>query len=192
MKFSNPMVHGMKEMVATREEVPRNPWVDDKDDAVNLGNVAGIMRADGIDHANVKKVDFGVVCFSLSILPTLKENVESHTGFKEGFVLSNLEAVQAEYRVDGLLDNSFSDVDKLSDKPRPSSFRPKTTWTRINRMDFRLGGLAKAITLPSLGKRDTRATSSGHNEEHETKRGRVEGNVVDILAGMDNHPCWKQ
>ena len=126
------------------------------------------------------------------------DNVESHTGFEEGFVLSNSEVVQAKYKVDGLLDNSFSDVDKLSDKPRPSSFRPKTTWTCINRMDFGLGGLARAIMLPSLGKRDTRKTSSGQDEDHQTKRGRVEGrdvvegNDVEISAGVDSHPCQKQ
>ena len=156
-------------MVAEREEVPGNPRVDDKDDAVNLGNVAGIMHADGVDYANVNEVDSGIMCFSPSIFPTLKENAESHKSFEEGFVLSNSKAMRAEYKADGLLDNSFSAVDKLMDELWPSFSRPKTTWTRINWMDFGLGGLAWAITLPSLGKRDTRATSSGQNEEHETK-----------------------
>lgn len=184
MKFFDLMVHGMKEMAAAREEVPGNPRVDDKDDTVNLGNETGIMRADGVNHATVKEVNSGVVCFSPSILPTLKDNVESHISFEEGFVLSNLEAVQAEYNADGLLYNLFSAIDKLTDKLGPSSSMPKTTWTRINRMDFGLGGLARAITLPSLGKRDTRAISSRQNEEHETKRGRVEGNDVSLSEAM--------
>nr|POF03385.1 hypothetical protein CFP56_60574 [Quercus suber] len=34
----------------------------------------------------------------------------------------------------------------------PSSIKPKTTLTRINRMDFGLGGLAKAIAIPRLHK----------------------------------------
>lgn len=78
------------------------------------------------------------------------------------------------------------------DKTGPSSSRPRTTWTRINRMDFELGGLAKALTLPSLGKRDTRATNSRQDEDHETKRGRVEGSDVEISVGVDSHPCRKQ
>ena len=42
-------------MLSDLEEVPGNPRVDDKDDAVNLGNVAGIMHADGVDYANVNE-----------------------------------------------------------------------------------------------------------------------------------------
>ena len=65
-------------------------------------------------------------------------------------------------------------------------------------MDFGLGGLARALMLPSLEKRDTRKTSSGQDEDHQTKRGRVEGrdvvegSDVEISAGVDSHPCRKQ
>ena len=31
--------------------------------------------------------------------------------------------------------------------------KPKSTWTRFNRMDFGLGGLSKAFMLPARGKR---------------------------------------
>ena len=31
--------------------------------------------------------------------------------------------------------------------------KPKSTWTRFNRMDFGLGGLSKALMLPAHGKR---------------------------------------
>ena len=48
-------------------------------------------------------------------------------------------------------------------------------------MDFGLGGLARAFMLPSLGKRDTRKTSSGQDEDHQTKRGRVEEWKVEML-----------
>lgn len=37
-----------------------------------------------------------------------------------------------------------------------SSYKPKGTWIRINRMDFGLSGFSKSITLPGLGKRETR------------------------------------
>ena len=35
----------------------------------------------------------------------------------------------------------------------PGSVKPKSTWTRFNRMDFGLGGLSKAMQLPTHGKR---------------------------------------
>ena len=69
------------------------------------------------------------------------------------------------------------------DTTGPSVSRPKTTWTRINRIDFGLGGLTKALTLPSLGKRDTRTNSSDQDEDLQTKKGRVE--VRGSVEGSD-------
>ena len=160
-----------------REEGPRNPRMDDEDEFENLGNATGITCVEGVDHANVKEVDFGNKCFSQSILPPLHGNAESYMGFEEGLVLSNSEEMQVEYQADGL----FLDTNKLMDTNGPSSSRPRTTWTCINRMDFGLGGLARAFMLPSLGKRDTRTTSSGQDEDHQTKRGRVEEWKVEML-----------
>ena len=67
-----------------------------------------------------------------------------------------------------------------------------------HRMDFGLGGLTKALTLPSLGKRDIRTKSSDQDEDHQTKKGRVEvrgsveGSDAEISTGVDSHPCRKQ
>ena len=36
----------------------------------------------------------------------------------------------------------------------PSFVKSKSTWTRINRMDFGLGGLARAFATSRLGKRE--------------------------------------
>ena len=76
-----------------------------------------------------------------------------------------------------------------------SNSKPKTTWTRINKMDFGLDGLARAITLPTLGKRDTRNIVGEQIDEHKTKRGKVineEGLPKEISVGVDSHPCRKQ
>lgn len=161
MKLFDPMVHCMRKMAVTREENLGNPREEDKDDIVNSGSETGIMHTGWVDHANVKEIDSEVVCSSPIIMPTLKGNDESNAGFEEELFMSNLEVVQAEYRADGLHDNLLSAVDKLTDESGPSTSRPKTTWIRINRMDFGLSGLARAITLPSLGKKDTRETNSG-------------------------------
>lgn len=162
---------------------------------MNPGIETGIMRTDGVDfagHANMKESDSMVVRSNPIIMQSLKGNAETDTCVKEELSFANSDEVQAKYKVDGLHDHTLLSVDKPTDEFGPSTSKPKTTWTRINRMDFGLGGLARAITLPSLGKRDTRENISGQNEEHETKRGRVlneEGNFVDISVGVDSHPC---
>ena len=38
-----------------------------------------------------------------------------------------------------------------------NNLKPKSTWTRINRMDFGLGGLSKALLLPTHGKRSIKS-----------------------------------
>lgn len=103
------------------------------------------------------------MCPTPIILPTITSKAKSHTGFEEGLNESNEEAVMG-----GLSHNSTTFVDKPTDDFGTSSTMPKPTWTCINRMDFGLRGLARAITLPSLGKRDVRETNNGQNKEHET------------------------
>lgn len=56
----------MRETATAREEGPGNPSMDDEDEFENLGNATGITCVKGVDHANVKEVDFGKKCFSLS------------------------------------------------------------------------------------------------------------------------------
>ena len=46
-----------------------------------------------------------------------------------------------------------SGLDQRLELVGPSSVKPKSTWTRFNRMDFGLGGLSKALQLPNRGKR---------------------------------------
>ena len=73
--------------------------------------------------------------------------------------------------------------------------KPKSTWTRMNRMDFGLSGLTKSITLPGLGKRDTREREGLQNEEQIAKRGRLsdeEQTKDDVSAGVESHPCREQ
>ena len=76
-----------------------------------------------------------------------------------------------------------------------SNFKPKSTWTRFNRMEFGLGGLARAITLPTLGKRNLRDDVDEQVDGNEHKRGKVDnedGFSEDLSAGVDSHPCRKQ
>ena len=59
-------------------------------------------------------------------------------------------------------------------------------------MDFRLGGLTKAITIPSLGKRDSREVQEEQNGVQAIKRGKVssdDGSIDCISARVESHPC---
>ena len=77
--------------------------------------------------------------------------------------------------------------------------KPKSTWTRFNRMDFGLGGLSKALMPPARGKRINDSVMEEVQCEilgsREPKRVRIEnGDDVDnvILAGVESHPCREQ
>ena len=66
-------------------------------------------------------------------------------------------------------------------------------------MDFGLSGISKAITLPTLGKRDlTQDSDSWQNEKRVSrlaKRGKVEndgGSNDKTSARVESHPCWEQ
>ena len=77
--------------------------------------------------------------------------------------------------------------------------KPKSTWTRFNRMDFRLVGLSKALMLPARGKRINDSVMEEVQCEilgsREPKRVRVgNGDDVDnvISTGVESHPCREQ
>uniref|UniRef100_A0A7N2R465 DUF4220 domain-containing protein n=1 Tax=Quercus lobata TaxID=97700 RepID=A0A7N2R465_QUELO len=85
------------------------------------------------------------------------------------------------------------------DKARSSNLKPKSTWTRINRMDFRLGGLSKALMLPTRGKRNKESNLEEEQCEdidtREAKHGRVgSGDELEniISVGVESHPCREQ
>uniref|UniRef100_A0A7N2LJS9 DUF4283 domain-containing protein n=1 Tax=Quercus lobata TaxID=97700 RepID=A0A7N2LJS9_QUELO len=197
MKQPDQMVPSM--MVTVAIENSGKPSEHNKADFVKVGVEAeveaGITHVDGADHANMNELESKSVCPTPNLMPILKGNAESHTVCEEELMVSNVEVVQTETREARLYNNSLNNVDKPTGDFGPLTTRPNTTWTCINRMDFGLEGLDRAITLPSLGKRDVRETSSGQFEEHEAKRRRVlneEYNFIDILAGVNNHPCREQ
>ena len=77
----------------------------------------------------------------------------------------------------------------------PSNYKPKGTWTRINRMNFGLGGFTKAIVLPGLGKRDSREAHGVQIEEQNFKKGKLSNNEESNdhgLAEVESHSCWEQ
>ena len=78
--------------------------------------------------------------------------------------------------------------------------KQKSTWTRIMRMDYGLGGLPRVSEIPLLGKRgkscEAECTSKQDVESvQHAKRGKVVVNSLksdDGSAGVEYHPCRKQ
>ena len=92
-----------------------------------------------------------------------------------------------------------SGLDQRLEMVGPSSVKPKSTWTRFNLMDFRLGGLSKALQLPTCGKRSNVSTREeelcDHSDFREPTRGKVgDGDVVGpiLSAGVESQPCQEQ
>ena len=74
---------------------------------------------------------------------------------------------------------------------------PKSTWTRINRMDFGLGGFTKNLVLPMLGKREasqivTPNLDLSHAAPSLKRRKYDEFNIDEISAGVESHLSRKQ
>ena len=82
-----------------------------------------------------------------------------------------------------------------SDMSGPNNVKAKGTWTRINRMDFGLGGFSKAIMLPGLGKRDSREAHERQVDEQNCKKRKLNSDEESNdhgSAGVESHPCQGQ
>ena len=77
----------------------------------------------------------------------------------------------------------------------PTNVKPKGSWTRMNRMDFGLGGVSKAIMLPGLGKRESREPYEGQAKEQISKKGKWNSDDENNDRGsvrVESHPCREQ
>ena len=108
---------------------------------------------------------------------------------------SGLEGKARESNVMGLSGVEVG-LEKQSDGP--NAIKPKSSWTRFQRMDFGLKGLQKVLLL-SNGKRPFPADFDGNQnikgDEGRTKRGKLENEEASVFersAGVDDHPCREQ
>ena len=115
-----------------------------------------------------------------------------HKNFGDDISYSSTDEGRTNSMIDEVQRHVHLNNTKTMVESRPSSIKPKNTWTRITRVDFGLGGLAKGIALPGLGKRELRDGEVRQHEEQNIERSKIveeEGNFVDISAGVDSHPC---
>ena len=151
----NQPVQG-KEMQAVVEQVreakvPCASDSPDKGEAENIPGTALDFQQEDVDkgpHAYVKE-DITVNEGTVSGGQGSETKVET-----KGIVMEGMSNTLTN-GLDGI-PNLKLKVDKARPDANPSglSLSRPSTWTRINRMDFGLSGFTRAITLPTLGKRD--------------------------------------
>ncbi|KAK7841097.1 uncharacterized protein CFP56_015777 [Quercus suber] len=143
-----------------------NPRVTDKDSAVIQGKGIDIVHVDSSEinaHAHTTDTNSALK----ETVPKFQQDDHLVTNFSEVEETSVINNKTGGDQVKSIsLENQNFNVGSFSSTPvqiGPSQLKPKSTWTRINRMDFGLGGFTNSITLPGLGKRDKRKVPSSHS-----------------------------
>ena len=175
-----------------------NPSVTDRDNAV--------IQRKGAELAHVDSSAINVHAHATDTKSALKETGPKFqqvdhiaTDFTEVGVTDviNNKTGGDHVKLISLEDQNFKagSLSSTPDLSGPSHLKPKSTWTRMNRMDFGLSGFTKSITLPGLGKRDAREIQGLQLEEQNLKKGRLcseEEINNDVSAGVESHPCREQ
>ena len=134
-----------------------NPSVTDKDNAVIQGKGAELAHVNSSeinDHAHITDTNTALK----ETRPKIQQYDHLDTNFsevKETGVIKN--KIGGDHVKPIPLDDQNFKSRSLSSTPNvigPSHLKPKSTWTRMNIMDFGLSGFTKSITLPGLGERD--------------------------------------
>ena len=144
---------------AARENTLENPSNVDEGYSVNQGMAADIVHGNNIPnkcYANMQELNAETGELYANIGPENMLIGQSNTKINER-ADKGLDWFKNNKGLPGLFpmeinEHVVSDSNTILDKDGPSNFKPKGTWTRINRMEFGLGGLTKAITIPGLGK----------------------------------------
>ena len=184
-------------MQTVAEASNENPREVDKVEAEISGSVTDSMQTNavlGANRADVEEHISGAVTSKPDFQLLLNGMPNLNTWTEKEAKSANRNEVQEVSRSEEILEHVPLNKQLVMDEVGLSNYKPKPTWIRFNRMEFGLGGLARAITLPTLGKRDTRDEVSEQVDENEHKRRKVVnkgGSSKDLSAGVDNHPCRK-
>ena len=185
-------------MLQVETAVKENPSKLDKGFSMNHGMDAKITHvtcASHEFHANVKDVNAEKGESGPDSLPTGQLATELNAESVKRLDQSDLDKGQPDIIPVEIQSHALPDNITNPDKTGPNNSEPKGTWTRINRMDFGLAGLTKAITISGLGKRDSRDVKERQHDEQLIKQGKAssaEGSMECRSAGVENHPCREQ
>ena len=165
----------------------RNPIYEDE----GHSGFSGITpHGQGGNHTHAGFVVSGTVDVHNSVTKLKEELIKNAVDLSSGLV-----SKAHENKVLGLSSDEVG-CEKYSDGLNAS--KPKSSWTRFQRMDFGLGSLQQML-LPSNGKRPMPVDFDGNQifkgDEGRVKRGKLENGeafVFERSAGVDDHPCWEQ
>lgn len=180
------------------EEGNENPSKVNEVEAENLGPVTDSMRADAVldaNQADVEEHNSGVVISKPNTQLLLNDMPDLNTWTEKEVRCATRKKVQVVSRSEEFFEHVPYNNKLSMDGVGLSNFKPKSTWTSFNRKEFGLGVLARAITIPTLGKRDMRDDVGEQVDENKHKRGKVvneNGVSENLSAGVDSHPCRKQ
>ncbi|KAL0007369.1 hypothetical protein SO802_008871 [Lithocarpus litseifolius] len=166
---------------AAKEDSMENPSNVDKDPSVNQGMGAEIAHGKNVSidcHANVKELIAETGELNADMGPVSKLVGQSNTELN-GRADMIMDRIEHNKGLPGLCTEERSehaalDTNTLLDKDGPSRIKPIGTWTRINRMEFGLGGLTKAIILPGLGKQNSHEVMERRVDAQATKKSKVD------------------
>ena len=154
----------------------RNPSNDEEGQSIFSGTTPQVQERDREDLAHANYVVSCIADVHKSV-SDLKEILVQ----KEYRLPSGLDGKASVSHVMGL---SGSVAIKEVSTARLNAIKPKSSWTRFNRMDFGLGGLQKVL-LPSIGKRQLPSefedNQTSHGEEGRIKRGKLENEEATIF-----------
>lgn len=161
--FSQAVQGEVQVQPTARENSLENPSNMDKGYSVNQGMGTDIVHGNNIKnkcYANVQELNAKTgelnAYMGLENMLIGQSNIEINERADKGLDwFENNKGRPGLFPME-INEHVVSDSNTILDKDGPSNFKPKGTWTRINRMEFGLGGLTKAITIPGLGKRISR------------------------------------
>ena len=168
----------------------RNPRNDAEGQPAILGTTPHVQERDGDDLAHANS---GVSC-NADVYKSVAE-LNENSAQKKDELHNGLNGEENASQVMGL--NVF-DAFTEAFSAGLNAMKPKSSWTRFNRMDFGLGGLQNVL-LPSIGKRqcpsDLEGNQSSMEEKGRIKRGKFENEeatIIERTARVDDHPCREQ
>ena len=168
----------------------RNPRIDEEGQSEFSGTMPQVQEREREDLAYA---DYVVTC-PTDVHKSVSELME--ISVQKGDELSS--GLDGKASVSHVMGLSASGEIKEVPPAGPNAIKPKSSWTRFNRMDFGLGGLQKVL-LPSMGKRqlplDFEGNQNNRGEEGRIKRGKLETEeaiVVEKVVRVDDHPCREQ
>lgn len=142
-----------------RKNSPGNPSSFNVDDPVILGTTPEFKQTDNVDNKCNDNAQ-GVNAITMVTGPNTQQNLWAGNEVNAIMMDDSITPITDGLKVNSNLNTTEGNVPEPDPSISPNVIgptlsKPKTTWIRINMMDFGLSWLSRALTLPTLGKSDS-------------------------------------